>query len=95
MNRKTVWSTKRYSRLKIIVLVVICFCVLLHYVIEHMYILSLEAKVFNLQQENVVLDRTIKDFELNVAELSKGGRIKNLASDMGMTVPLGPPQKLF
>ena len=95
MRKKKIWSTKKYSRGKIIAAVIIVFCVLIHYVVEHMYILSLEAKVFRLQNENELLDRTIKDLELNVADLKKVTRIRHIAYNRGMTVPLGLPQKLF
>ena len=61
-----------------------------------MFILSLEESVREIMKERAVLEKEIKKIEMEVADLSKGSRIKKIAHErLEMEMPVGAPETLF
>ena len=60
------------------------------------FFLSLEESIREIrkQQAEITIDTT--NFEIEVAELKKGSRIKKIAREqLGLHMPVGAPEKLF
>ena len=66
------------------------------YVSEHVYIISLEARVNELRNERAELIAHLTNLKVEFAGLRKGSRIKKIAHEcLGMSLPEGAPEKLF
>ncbi|MFC1528458.1 cell division protein FtsL [Candidatus Latescibacterota bacterium] len=74
-------------------IVVLC---LLFYVGLQMYILSLEKHVLDIKRERSVLEKEVKKYEIEKAELRRGSRIKKIATEqLGLVMPEGAPRTLY
>jgi len=69
---------------------------LLVYVTEQLCIITLEKNVLELRKNRVQLETRLTSLGIEAAQLRRGGRIKMIAQErLGMTVPVGAPEKLF
>ena len=70
--------------------------ILILYVSEQVYIISLETRVHELRNERSGLDANMRNLKIEFASLRKGSRIKKIAYEcLGMSLPEGAPEKLF
>ena len=69
---------------------------MIFYVSEQVYIISLEARVHELRNERAKLIVHLTNLKVEFARLRKGSRIKKIAHEcLGMSLPVGAPEKLF
>ncbi|MFC1538419.1 hypothetical protein ACFL6H_03265 [Candidatus Latescibacterota bacterium] len=86
----------KYKNLKLYLSIVICTLILSLYVSEQVLIISLERSINNTISDISEISNEIDHLGIKVAELSKGSRIKTIASmDLNMKMPEGTPQRLF
>jgi len=96
MQRVRPRKVRQSNRLYIYLSVTGVTVFLLFYLSSHVFILSLEESIRELrrQQAEITIDTT--NFEIEVAELKKGSRIKKIAREqLGLKMPVGAPEKLF
>lgn len=86
----------RRNRLIFCLLILAATLLSVLYVSEDVYILSLGKEIQKIKKDHAVLENENVSLKLKVAELRKGSRIKQIASDnLGMKMPVGAPRKLF
>ncbi len=92
------WEKSAGSRRRLFVylLIVTVTTLLVLHVGARMYILSMGTDIQKIRKTNIHLQAEISGLELQVADLSRGSRIKQIALEqLGMTLPVGAPKKLF
>jgi cell division protein FtsL len=89
-------STGRSRRLLVYLLIVVVTTLLVLHVGARMYILSMGTDIQKIRKDNLHVQAEISGLELQMADLSRGARIKQIASEqLGMIMPVGAPKKLF
>ena len=96
MRSYVVHQPVKYNSFKFLLSIITFIFILILYVSEQVYIVSLEKKVSDLRQKNIWLKSTITNLQIKTADLHKGSRIKKIAfKNLGMTMPEGAPARLF
>lgn len=86
----------RRNRLIFCLLILAATLLAVLFVTEDVYILSLGKEIQKIKKDRAALENENVSLKLKVAELRKGSRIKQIASDnLGMKMPVGAPRKLF
>ena len=94
MNRKL--YKKKSGRAKVFIAAVCMILFMIVYVGMQMYILTLEKRIHITQEKCREARELVEEREMKVAELSKGSRIKKIATEkLGMKMPDGAPDRLF
>ncbi len=86
----------RFTNLKLLLFIIFCTFLLIIYVSGRVYIIILEKKVNEIRKQYSEINMKIDELKIDVAELSKGSRIKKIAQEyLSMKMPEGAPEKLF
>ncbi len=86
----------QFKSLNLYLLILLCTLILILYVSDQVYIISLEKNVHELRSERLELEKHVTDLRIEAARLRKGSRIKKIAHEyLGMSMPEGAPEKLF
>lgn len=89
-------SAGRRRRLLVYLLIVTVTTLLVLHVGGRTYILTMGTDIQKIRKNNIRVQSEISSLELQIADLSRGSRIKQIASErLGMTMPVGAPKKLF
>ena len=89
-------SSGRRLRMLVYLLIVTATTLLVLHVGSRTSILSLGTDIQNIRRDNIHVQAEISGLELQIAELSRGSRIKQIALEqLGMSLPVGAPEKLF
>lgn len=87
---------EKRNRLCAYLLILTVTALLVLHVGAQMLILSIGRDIQKTRAERARIEAEISTLELRVADLGKGSRIKRIAIEhLGMTLPVGAPQKLF
>ena len=96
MQRVSPRKFKRSNRLYIYLSVTGVTVFSLFYLSAHVFILSLEESIRELQRQQAEITIDTTNLEIEIAELKKGSRIKKIAREqLGLLMPVGAPEKLF
>ena len=83
-------------RLLVYLLIVIVTTLLVLHVGARTLILSLGTDIQKIRKNSMNVQTEISGLEMQVADLSRGSRIKQIALEqLGMILPVGAPEKLF
>jgi hypothetical protein len=89
------YSEKR-GRTGLVLTLTSVFFVMVLYVAQQMFILSLENRIHDLRQEREKIQEAVTILELKAVPLRNSGRIIRLAQEwIGMETPEGAPNILF
>lgn len=84
------------NNLKLLLAILLGTVILILYVSEEVYIISLEKRVNDLREQHEALEPLLDNLRIEAASLRTGSRIKRIAHDsLGMRMPEGAPEKLF
>lgn len=84
------------GRLLVYLLIVVVTSLLVLHVGARTYILTLGTDIQKIRKNAIHVQAEISGLELQAADLSRGSRIKQIASErLGMKMPVGAPEKLF
>jgi len=96
MQVYTIHQPEKMNNARLLLSVVVFIIILILYVSQQMYIVSLEKGVNILRQRKNDLAAEVTVLEVRAADLHKGNRIQKIASEcLGMSLPVGAPEKLF
>ncbi len=90
------WKASGANNLKLLLAIFLGTVILILYVGEEVYIISLEKSVNDLREQHEALEPLLDNLRIEAASLRMGSRIKRIAHDsLGMRMPEGAPEKLF
>ncbi len=93
-------TTRRYrkkgGRAKVFLSAAVVIILMIVYVAIQMYILTLEKRIHETRGACSDALETVEELKIKVAELSKAGRIKQIATEkIGLKIPVGAPDALY
>ena len=92
------WGKSAGSRrhLLVYILIVTVTTLLVLHVGARTLILTMGTDIQNIRKTNINVQAEISGLEMQIADLNRGSRIKQIALEqLGMTLPVGAPEKLF
>ncbi len=93
---RTITVGEKRGKLKVFAAAFAIIVFMLAHVGVQMYIMNLENRVRDVMGRREVMENEVKALEVRVADLSRAGRIKNMAREkLGMFVPEGAPRQLY
>ena len=92
------WGKSAGSRRRLLVylLIVTVTTLLVLHVGARTLILTMGTDIQKIRKTNINVQAEISGLEMQIADLNRGSRIKQIALEqLGMTLPVGAPEKLF